>query len=221
MKVTTDGCLFGGWIAKLESRRPKSKTALDIGTGTGLLSLMLCQVNPEIVIDAIEIDKEAAEQAKENVNASPWKEKVNVINENISDLTLSSKYEIIISNPPFYENELKSASNKKNIAHHSDELPLNQLLTIISQHLTNTGTFYLLLPYKRKEEIQLLLNTHLLYPNNIVLVKQSTDHDYFRMMIAGGLQKTESKTTELSIRNGNQEYTREFIALLKDYYLFL
>ena len=109
MKVTTDACLFGAWVAEEDkSEKIITKNVLDIGTGTGLLSLMYAQKNSLANIDAIEIDEDAYIQAKENVAASPFAERINIIHDDIKRFTFSKKYDCIISNPPFYEKEIRS-----------------------------------------------------------------------------------------------------------------
>lgn len=225
MKVTTDGCLFGAWTAgQVSDEKLEVRNTLDIGTGTGLLSLMLAQKNPETIIDAIEIDPEAAEQARANVAASPWSDRINVIHGNAKDFTFTRKYDIILSNPPFYEKELKGDDDKKNTAHHDGGLLLPELLTIIKQQLAPRGRFYLLLPYKRNEEIKELLLRHQMQISQLVLVKQSTSHSYFRILIEGTLATDEPLSTiidELSIKDERGQYSPEFTELLKEYYLYL
>jgi len=225
MKVTTDGCLFGSSIVKeIESRRLKIESILDIGTGTGLLSLMVAQKNPNIIINAIEIDKDAAEQAMENVKASPWIDRINVIHADAKDFSFTKKYDLIISNPPFYENELKSTSSEKNIAHHSEELSLSELLTIIRQNLKPEGVFSLLLPFKRNEEIKKIFAGNELSVVKMIFVRQSVKHDYFRIILTGKLkshQPVETGIDEISIWGDKKQYTPEFIESLKDYYLYL
>ena len=224
MKVTTDACLFGAYTAnKIESRKSKIESVLDVGAGTGLLALMIRQKNPSLTIDGIELDNDASDQAKENVNASPWKDLINIIHADARQYTFDKKYDCIVSNPPFYENELKSGVEKKNIAHHSQALTLNDLFTIIKQNLEVQGIFYLLLPYKRAEEIKDLLNKHHLALKEILFVRQSVNHDYFRIILEGCHKKEgiETKIDEISIWDDRQQYTAEFTALLKDYYLYL
>ena len=224
MKVTTDACLFGAWVVnEVKSEKSKVKNVLDIGTGTGLLSLMLAQKNSEIKIDAIEIDKEAAEQAKINIESSPWKEQINILQGDAKVFSFEKEFDLIISNPPFYENEIRSATDSKNIAHHSENLTLKELLAVIKDNLGKTGSFFLLLPYKRNEEIKKLLKDHQLNISKILFVRQSVNHDYFRIFIKGSLSTWEKETEfdELSICDDKQQYTNDFVSLLKDYYLHL
>lgn len=242
MKVTTDGCLFGAWAAgELRVKSRESGVALrqaqdlelgvmsrdhvlDIGAGTGLLSLMIAQENPKLIIDAIEIDKEAYEQAKENIKGSPWSDRIHVIHSDIKEFQSQQQYDIIVSNPPFYENELKSGNSKKNKAHHDDALLLDDLLTIIQQHLKPNGQFYLLLPYKRNSEIDSSIAKNKLNIKQKLLVKQSTQHNYFRILLSGTHAENKNAdftTSEIAIRNDEESYTPQFITLLKDYYLHL
>jgi tRNA1Val (adenine37-N6)-methyltransferase len=224
MKVTTDGCLFGAWIAKqIDSNKLAVDNILDIGTGTGLLSLMIAQQSPA-KIDAIEIDKATYEQAKENVAASPWADRINIIHGDAKQLPASQQYDVIVSNPPFYENELKSGSSKKNKAHHDEGLLLDDLLAVIQRNLKPGGEFYLLLPYKRNKEIENYFAKNRLSISHKTLVKQSTGHNYFRILLSGKHSENKKQTfitTEISIRNKEEKYTSEFVALLKEYYLHL
>jgi len=224
MKVTTDACLFGAWVAeKVKSQKSKIKNLLDIGTGTGLLSLMYSQKNSNCTIDAIEINEEAYEQAKENVAASPFAEQVHVMKGDVRTFLLDKKYDLIISNPPFYENELKSEKENKNIAHHGEELSLHELFVAIKKNLTDDGGFFVLLPYKRYNEIRDILSEFNLSLSELTFIRQSTKHDYFRIILQGrsGSGDVETEMNEISICDEQQQYTSEFIKLLKDYYLYL
>ena len=225
MKVTTDGCLFGAWVAeKVRSLEPGVSNVLDIGTGTGLLSLMLAQKDPNLHIDAIEIDKEAAEQATENIAASPWADRIRVNHTDAKEFQSNRYYDLIISNPPFYENELKSGKSQKDVAHHSEGLQLKDLLVIIKNNLKPDGLFCLLLPYKRNAEAKILLNEAGLHITEITFVRQSTNHDFFRIMIMGKTgtnEQAETMIDEISIKNDNNQYTLAFTNVLKEYYLHL
>ena len=224
MKVTTDACLFGAWVANEDkSKNSEVKSVLDIGAGTGVLSLMYAQKNPVANIDAIEIDERAYAQAKENIAASPFAERITIVHDDAKKLTSSKKYDSIISNVPFYEKEIRSNDPMKNVAHHNSGLLLEELLGLIKDNLLPLGNFYLLLPFKRNEEIKKILLKQDLFVSKIVFVKPSTRHSYIRMMVAGTLEKNRAETLieEISICDDQQQYKEEFRELLKDYYLYL
>jgi tRNA1Val (adenine37-N6)-methyltransferase len=223
MKVTTDACLFGAWTAnEVRCMKQEVCNVLDIGTGTGLLGLMLAQQS-NATIHTIEADKEAFEQAVENIAASPWSDGIKIFCGDAREYDFPIQYDLIISNPPFYEKELKSGDTKRNIALHNEGLLLDELLHIIKKNLKPDGRFYLLSPHKRNNELDNLFAQQKLAINHKVFIRQSTKHDYFRIMISGTHQidKTGFSTSEISIWSDKQQYTEEFIALLKDYYLYL
>jgi tRNA1Val (adenine37-N6)-methyltransferase len=225
MKVTTDACLFGAWVAyEMRNIKHEINTVLDIGTGTGLLTLMYAQKNPGVIIDAIEIDEEAAEQAKENVAAFSKKNQVQIICADARSFSFPHKYDLIISNPPFYEKNLVSSSSRKNIAHHNEGLLIGELLKIISENLKPTGIFCLLSPFQRNEEIKKMFSGNNYSILQMVFVQQSAHHDYFRIMLTGARETeepVETKFDEISVWDDKQQYSSEFIELLKDYYLYL
>jgi tRNA1Val (adenine37-N6)-methyltransferase len=231
MKVTTDACLFGAWVAErvgsleslVDSREPGIMKMLDIGTGTGLLTMMLAQ-KTNYSIDAIEIDKDAFEQARENALASSWAERIHISHADVSEFISPSPYDIILCNPPFYENELTSPNNKKNIARHGQHLLFGELLLVIKKTLAASGIFFLLLPFKRNEEIRNLLLQHNFDILQMTFVRQSVHQDYFRILLMGKQKSGEPEETmidEISIWDEQQQYTEGFKLLLKDYYLNL
>ena len=219
MKVCTDACLFGAYIAN-EIQDQSLQYILDIGTGTGLLSLLLAQKN-KAIIDAVEIDSTAYEQAKVNVAASPWPAQINVFNSGITDFNNGSKYDCIISNPPFFEDDLRSSDKQKNAAKHDSTLTLQELLGNVQRLLNDEGIFAVLLPYHRTEYFittALAVNLHC-YKK--VLVKQTPKHDYFRSILFFSAKKNKLIAEVITIKNEAGIYTPEFILLLKDYYLHL
>lgn len=222
MKVTTDSCLFGAWVANKIAEKKNIRKIIDIGTGTGLLSLMIIQQNPFPDIDAIEINADAAAQAKENILNSPWPERIRVIYGDVKQFA-GHGYDVVISNPPFYENELRSPDKKKNLAHHGDELTLDELLSQTKSILAPGGYFYFLLPFKREIELKSLFQEHQCTITDLTLVKQSVTHGYFRIMIEGTFtnEATETEISEIEIKDKDNTYTAEFTSLLKDYYLYL
>jgi tRNA1Val (adenine37-N6)-methyltransferase len=223
MKVTTDACLFGAWCAQEISKAnlDRESTVLDIGTGASLLSLMVAQKN-SLCIDAVELDKEAATQAQENVAASDWKDQITIYNKNILEFAPERKYDVIISNPPFYEREIESSNLDRNKAHHGHSLKLEELFLFIKGHLSSNGMFFLLLPYKRLSEIKSLFTKNSLYIETEVIVKPSVQHLPFRVLIKGRhLEPVVTITLLLALKNEEDQYSEEFVALLKDYYLYL
>lgn len=221
MKVTTDSCFFGAWAAKeMQTENDKIENVLDIGTGTCLLPLMIAQKN-KVAIETVEIDKNAAQQATENSAVSPWKMQIKIYNENILSFQSKKKYDGIISNPPFYENELKSSQIKKNIAHHSQQLTIEQTISVIQKFLKKEGSFFLMYPFKRAKEVEHILNQKQLFIEKKVILSPSGNHRPFRIIIKGRVLPAITALSAISIWKEQQQYTTEFTELLKDYYLYL
>jgi tRNA1Val (adenine37-N6)-methyltransferase len=220
MKVCTDACLFGAYVADKFQKTSSKFRVLDIGTGTGLLSLMLAQKNSSAEIDAVEIDRSAAEQAKENFRHSPWKERLHIHHQPIQEFGINT-YDLIISNPPFYENDLKSENVRRNLALHGAALGLDDLLDVIQKHISSQGKFAVLLPYHRSANFINHAQLKDLYLIDEVSVKQSSKHPYFRSMLLFGKNKVPVKHSDLCIKEANDEYSKEFVELLRDYYLKL
>ena len=222
MKVTTDACVFGAWVAQqLQKENKTFVNALDIGAGTGLLSLMVAQKN-SLQIDAVEIDNSAAHQARNNFAQSPWYPSLQLVEGDITTCPLKKEYDCIFSNPPFYEGELQSPSAARNVAHHSQQLKLEALLHIISERLNEKGIFFLLLPYKRKSEVERLLQQAALHIYTMVDVQPSVTHAPFRILVKGGrLEKGQKEKETFCIKDADGQYTPAFVQLLKDYYLYL
>lgn len=225
MKVCTDACLFGALTSnfKLIQSVAEGQTSncLDIGTGTGLLSLMFAQKNANTIIDAVELDPAAAEQAKENFAASPWKERLNIFNANILSFTAEKKYGLIISNPPFFEDDLRSPDPDKNNAKHDTTLSLTELLQVVKTNLSPGGSFAVLLPYRRVDHFIEEAGKLELYLTRKILVKQTEQHEYFRGILFFSRGKILPVNTSMSIKDKEGNYTPEFVAALKDYYLYL
>ena len=221
MKVCTDACLFGAWVAnKLVQNKITAKNILDIGCGTGLLSLMLAQ-KTNAVIDSVEIDASAFDQAKQNISLSSWKEKIQLYHNSINNFEPLTRYDFIICNPPFYEDQLKSKDESRNTAMHSSSLSFAELVAAIKLHLCITGTAALLLPYSIVDKFEELLNKEKLFIFEKLNVKHSPHHPFFRTCILVSNKEIISSENSLSIKGADQFYTFEFVELLKDYYLNL
>lgn len=219
MKVCTDACLFGAYVAN-ELQQTPVKNILDIGSGTGLLSLLLAQKTTTF-IDTVEIDTPAFEQAKENIIQSPFKERIAIHNTDVMQFLANKKYDFIISNPPFFEADLRSEDKKKNAAKHDTTLTYAALLNAIAKNLTADGSFAVLLPYHRSnyfEAASVNLNFHL---RKKIAVKQTPKHNYFRSILFFSKKKMPVEEIEIIIKNDSGNYTPEFTSLLKDFYLYL
>lgn len=221
MKVCTDSCLFGAWIAdKIERKIINAEKILDVGTGTGLLSLMIAQKS-DAIIDAAEIDKKATKQANENFDGSSWKHQLNVFNADIRNWNAPNKYDLIICNPPFYENDLHSQDEGKNVSKHDANLRLADLVIVIRSLLNISGKFAILLPWHRTKAFEELIADASLYVSECVEIKQTPAHNYFRTILLLEMQKSTSINFKMTIKNADNQYSKEFNQLLKDYYLYL
>jgi tRNA1Val (adenine37-N6)-methyltransferase len=221
MKVCTDSCLFGAWIAhEIERKKISVKTILDIGTGTGLLSLMLAQ-KTNAIISAVEIDINSSEQADENFKRSPWLDRLRLFHADIKSWRAQHQYDLIVCNPPFYEDDLLPGDNGKNISKHSTALNFEELLIVVKKLIKYDGAFAILLPASRATFFETLAFKHSLFPEEKLEVKQTPSHTYFRTMFFFRTQKCKLSVNDLSIKDDKNEYTKEFTTLLKDYYLYL
>ena len=217
LKVCTDACLFGAWASHQLINNPPT-SILDIGTGTGLLSLQLAQKIPSAVIDAVELDPAAAAQAAQNAAATTFS--IQVHNADIKNYG-GKKYQHIISNPPFFENDLKSEHALKNQAMHSTTLTLQNLFTCVDDLLEPLGSFSVLLPFARANEVEGLAQSHGFTVAHKAVVQQTPNHTPFRVMyIFGKAAFVTASETSIVIKE-NDSYTPAFTSYLKDYYLFL
>lgn len=218
MKVCTDACLFGALVAR-HMQQGLPGRILDIGCGTGLLSLMLAQ-QTDAAIDAVEVNEDAALQAKENVGASPWADRITIHRADIRAFNPHEKYGLIISNPPFFESDLRSPDKHKNTAKHDTDLKLDVLLACISKHIAASGTAAILLPYHRTARVEELAGNELLFLQKKVLIRQTVEHDFFRsVLFFSPVNNANPDIQTMAIHDNNRQYTDNFRGLLKDYYL--
>jgi len=221
MKVSTDACLFGAWVAEQIRQDPVMRTsALDIGGGTGLLSLMLAQALPEIRLTCLEINKDVAEQAAENIMKSSWSDRICVVNGDIKEADDRNLYEIIVSNPPFYEQDLASPDTNKNQAHHDTSLNMEQLLECIARLLTKSGAFFLLLPARKIEQRIEAISRCGFSIHHQAGIRHTKDQPVKRYFLSG--QRTggaEKLISQIVLMDENGHYEKQASALLGDYYL--
>lgn len=218
MKVCTDACILGAWFS---AKIPHYSTVLDIGSGTGLLMLMLAQ-RSQAEIHGIEIELDCYKQLKENIGQSRWKERIKAFPGDTRTYAFPLKYDFIITNPPFFENDLLGKDEREQIAKHSRSLTLDELVGVINDNLQPDGSFGILLPYHRWEYFDKLANASGFYLKEKLFVKQSLRHDHFRAILHYSRNKENSAPAyELVIQKEDGAYTSAFTDLLKDYYLYL
>jgi tRNA1Val (adenine37-N6)-methyltransferase len=221
LKVSTDSCLLGAYCSNwLANKNQEAKHILDIGAGTALLMLMMAQ-KTTAVIDGIEIDEPSYLQAKENIDASCWSGKLNLFHADVKQFSFVKEYDFIISNPPFYEGDLKSSAANKNVAKHDEGLKLDDLLELVNKHLAPDGDFAVLLPYHRSEKFIHESVKFGLFLYESINIRQTTSRSFFRSILIFGKKEQEAVLKEMSIKNEDGSYTNLFIELLKDYYLYL
>jgi tRNA1Val (adenine37-N6)-methyltransferase len=217
MKVSTDSCLFGAWVASIENN---PKNVLDIGGGTGLLTLMLAQKSNSF-FDCVEIENECFEQLKSNINLSKWQIQCSIFNEDIKSFKPEKKYDLIISNPPFYESQLNSTSVKINLARHHSGLLLADLFDVVERLLTEDGKFFILLPASRRNESIEKASSLNFFPAYIVDVKQTNKHAIFRSMFCFTKICKQTTVDQIVIKEDDGNYSAAFVELLKEYYFSL
>lgn len=218
MKVSTDSCILGAWFA---DKLSTCERILDIGSGTGLLMMMLAQ-KTEARILGIELDPTCFRQLQENIMQSKWNDRLSALAGDARNFMFPEKYDFIISNPPFFEKDLPSAIAEDNVARHSSELSLIELVQLIAKNLTSQGSFGILLPYSRWEYFHAIAEKEHFHLGEKLFIRHSPAHNFSRAILNYNREKqNHSSTSEMSIRNTKGEYTNEFIDLLKDYYLYL
>ena len=218
MKVCTDACILGAWFS---TRIAQHTTVLDIGSGTGLLMMMLAQ-RSQAEIHGIEIDMAAYEQLKENTSQNDWKKRLKVFHGDARSFQFPVKYDFIISNPPFFENDLLSTDHREQVAKHSKHLTLEALIEVIAANLQPQGAFGILLPYHRWEQFNKLATHQNFFLTEKLIVRHTPNHAPFRAILHYSRnQHNVASAVELTIQQEKGVYTTEFVSLLKDYYLYL
>lgn len=216
MKVCTDSCILGAWSS---SRLINAKKILDIGSGTGLLPLMLAQ-NSTANIDGIELDRESFLQATENIKASSWTDRIHLVEGDARSYSFMGKYDFVISNPPFFESDLQSPDHKKNKTKHGVSFTLEDLIRIVVANLDIAGAFSVLLPFHRSHYFEKLATTNGFFLREKLILKQTPRHEPFRSLCLFGFEKPASFILEnLTIKDAEGQYTKEYKTLMTEYYL--
>lgn len=216
MKVGTDGVLLGAWAESGTAHR-----ILDVGTGSGLIALMLAQ-RSEASIDAIDISPEACEQALYNVNASHFKDRISVLHQDIQTFQTSDKYDLICCNPPFFSQSLKGPDASRNLARHNDSLPVESLINKSAALLNRNGKLAVIIP----SDSQTFFH-HTALENGLILIRRTTVKPTpasrpKRVLLEYSLTDVKNDQcveSELIIELERHIYSSDYIRLTRDFYL--
>ena len=215
MKVGTDSVILGAWTPAYEPQR-----ILDIGAGTGILSLMMAQRFPTASIHSIEIDPETAEECKQNITLSPWKERISVFQMDIRNFSASNSYDLILSNPPFFSEDTHSPNQKRSLARASHSLPFAQLLNCVNKFLSPQGNFSVVIPYKEETSFLQEALHFSLYPYKKLYLKGTSSSPIKRsFLLLSRQQVTQILTKLLIVEKERHQYTEEYQELTKNFYL--
>ena len=217
MKVCTDAALFGAWVAeKLKGKQ--IERILDIGTGTGLLSLQLAQTIPNARVDAVEIEAEAASQAADNFSKSSFSDRLKIIRADVKTVNFQETYDHIISNPPFFASDLPSPHDAINLARHGTGLDFKALVKCILNAQAQNGSVSILLPSERLKEWEAVAGTMNENLSSIAFVQQTEKHAAFRVMLLYNNADVYPKTENITIREQGV-YSKRFREILNEFYL--
>jgi tRNA1Val (adenine37-N6)-methyltransferase len=217
MKVGTDGTLLGAWTTI-----PKSGKALDIGTGTGLIALMIAQRNPKLKIIAIDVEQNAVEQALENISLSKFSSNVSVLQQSFIEFGKQTDmvFDLIVCNPPFYKTSNPGKNEKRALARHADSLRLVDLISLSSKMLSQNGVISLILPSEQLDDLQLVVDDVQMNIQKIVHVKPTPNKKPHRILVQVGREKVELDESILIIEEfGRHLYSDEFKKLVSPFYL--
>lgn len=217
MKIGTDGVLLGAWTP-LENT-PYS--IMDIGAGTGIIALMLAQRSTAEQIDAMEIDDDAYEQAVDNFENSPWGDRLFCYHAGLDEFMEEpeDEYDLIVSNPPFYTEDYTSGDEQRDKARFTASLPFEDLIEAAALLLSDNGVFSVIIPFKEEENFVALAKEFDLFPFKITRIKGTPTTEIKRSLLAFSRDERQIATDELIIETARHEYTPEYIALTKDFYL--
>jgi len=217
MKVGTDGVLLGAWADV-----SKAKKVLDIGTGTGLIALMMAQRLPEAEIHAVEISEESCELAKQNFSETKWSNRLKVFNSPIQDFAkfTDHRYDLIVSNPPFFSGGTFSSNEDKNLMRHTVRLPNGDLLNAVRRLLNKSGRFLLILPYIEGLRFEEMARQYHFYVTKKTSVLPTKDKPVERLLMEFSYEEQKLVEKTLIVETDQRHvYTEEYIALTKDFYL--
>ena len=220
MKVGTDGVLLGAWAGLTLSPQLSTLNILDIGTGTGLIALMLAQRFPPSHIVGIDIDDASLEQAKENVESSIFKAQIQLQKQDFSDIdSFSNKYDLIVSNPPFYTEETLGGNQARDRARHTTSLPFETLVQNAARLLTEDGLFSVIIPHQSAADFISLCVASRLYLTRRLNIRSTERKPFNRVLLEFSTKMLPSETSTLTLYDVNNNRSSEYTHLTQDFYL--
>ncbi len=217
MKVGTDAVLLGAWLNVMHANR-----ILDIGTGSGVIALMLAQRSSEHVhIDAVEIEPQDALQAKENILNSPWPNRISVYELPIQQFTSELRYDLIVSNPPYFNNSFQPPDKKRLHTRHTVSLDFTELLSSVVRLLKPEGKFNLILPFSEGLEFIDLAKQHALFCSRQWSFRPREEKPIERWLLEFQLKSTKKEEGEIIHYTKADQWTEDYKNLTKDFYLKL
>jgi len=217
MKIGTDSILFGSWLKMNLSY----KSILDIGSGTGLLSLMMAQKNPKALITALEIDDDAFNQAEGNIANSKWVNRIELVHTDANLWSSNSKYDLLISNPPYFDNSLKSENSARTKARHQIDFKIEDLLRLWEKHGSEKSELACVLPNNQAELLINLAENKSYFLKHQTLVRSTKEGKVIRQLLLLSKEKAPIIMSELCIYTLDKQYTKAYIDLTVDFYLDL
>ncbi|MDG1332542.1 MAG: methyltransferase [Crocinitomicaceae bacterium] len=214
MKVGMDAMLLGSLVSLAD----EPSTVLDIGTGTGVLALMIAQRSENALVMALEIDELACREAEENFKASAWSNRLASIHEDVLEIEFDAKFDLIISNPPYYENSLLSEDVRTSRAKHAEFLPIDSLLNKVNELLANEGAFWVIIPSENSSTWIAAAKVHDLFPIHVVSIIGKEGQGEKRSVLAFGRKPSETISTELTVRDTQNNYSKAYIELTKEFH---
>ena len=215
-KVGTDAVLLGAWV----NLRQNEKSVLDVGTGSGILALMMAQrTTPETYIDAVEIDPRDAQQARENFAQSPWDDRIRLHQLAVQEFEPRTDFDLIISNPPYFVNSLIPPDENRSRARHTHHLTFEDLLESVSRLLGRAGRFALILPYTEALRFLTLARRFKLFPLRKPTFRTRPHKPAERLLLELAYEGTPERETEIVLYAEGERWSAEYTRLTADFYL--
>lgn len=215
MKVGTDGALLGAWTDVRQATQ-----ILDIGTGTGLIALMLAQrASESVTIDAVEIDDQAYADAQENIAASPWHDRINLHHASIQNFNTTTKFDLIVTNPPYFQKSYKPPTAQRETARHTEQLTFDDILNIAEKFLTPNGKLNLVLPFTEGSQFIELAKHKGLHCTRKWTFRTRENKPVERLLLEFNWEKKESDEGEILLYSSGEEWSGGYKEMMREFYL--